>query len=66
MISHGRSPYTTSELLYLREKEGLTNQEIASRCGICVKTVISRIGIQPRRAKDQQEKHGTERELKEE
>lgn len=43
-----------SELLYYREKEKLSNREIAKRLGVSYVSVLERIGPQPRRAKDQQ------------
>ena len=45
---------STSELLYFREKEQLSNREIAKRLGVSYASVLERIGPQPRRAKDQQ------------
>lgn len=50
------SQVSASELMYLREKEGLTNAEIAKRCGVSHKLVLDLIGKQPSRAKDQQRK----------
>lgn len=45
-----------SELLYLREKEGLSNKEIAKRLGVGYNNILALIGPQPRRVKDQQSK----------
>lgn len=60
MVIKWRSSFGTqvsaSELMYLREKEGLTNAEIAKRCGISHQLVLNMIGKQPHRAKDQQRK----------
>lgn len=41
-----KSDVSVSELLYLREKEGLSNEEIAKRCGVSNSTILQLIGPQ--------------------